>query len=97
MTKIAVVYFSGYGHTKVIAETFAQASEAVLVEINQEGEISQENWGILDQANAIVLVHQHIWAQRLGNLKNLQMHRLKFGSCVGGKIKFLLDLPIVQV
>lgn len=54
MTKIAVVYFSGYGHTKVIAETFAQSSDAVLVEINQEGEISEEHWSVLDQANAIV-------------------------------------------
>ena len=24
MSKISVVYFSGYGHTKVIAQTFAQ-------------------------------------------------------------------------
>ncbi|MBF7690791.1 flavodoxin family protein [Acinetobacter pollinis] len=54
MAKIAVVYFSGYGHTKVIAETFAKASDATLVEINSEGEVAQEGWDVLEQANAIV-------------------------------------------
>lgn len=54
MTKIAVVYFSGYGHTKVIAETFAQAVNADLVEIDQEGNVAEKGWDTLDNADAIV-------------------------------------------
>ncbi|KAA8731899.1 flavodoxin family protein [Acinetobacter qingfengensis] len=54
MTKVAVVYFSGYGHTKVIAETFANEIQAVLVEVDQQGEIADENWQTLNDAQAIV-------------------------------------------
>nr|WP_174505392.1 flavodoxin family protein [Acinetobacter sp. Marseille-Q1620] len=54
MSKIAVVYYSGYGHTKVIAETFAHEIDAQLVEINQEGEISEGDWEILNISDAIV-------------------------------------------
>ncbi|ENV11280.1 hypothetical protein F966_01071 [Acinetobacter higginsii] len=44
MTQIAVVYFSGYGHTKVVAETFAGAIDASLIEIDQNGEITEQDW-----------------------------------------------------
>ena len=39
MAKVAVVYFSGYGHTKVIAETFANEIAAQLIAIDQNGDI----------------------------------------------------------
>lgn len=54
MTKIAVVYFSGYGHTKVIAQTFAQPIDAILIEIDQNGEITEQDWQTLNDAQAIV-------------------------------------------
>ena len=54
MTKIAVVYFSGYGHTKVIAETFVGAINATLIEIDQKGDITEDDWQTLDQSDAIV-------------------------------------------
>ncbi|AVZ86221.1 flavodoxin family protein [Acinetobacter sp. WCHA45] len=54
MTKIAVVYFSGYGHTKVIAQNFAQPIDATLIEIDQNGEITEQDWQTLNDAQAIV-------------------------------------------
>lgn len=54
MANIAVVYFSGYGHTKVIAQTFAQEIDAQLVEIDEQGDIQSSDWDVLDQADAIV-------------------------------------------
>ena len=54
MSKIAVVYYSGYGHTKVIAETFAAEIDATLIEIDQEGNIQDQDWDTLDAADAIV-------------------------------------------
>lgn len=54
MLTIAVVYYSGYGHTRVIAETFANTINAQLVEINQQGDIQDSEWEILNQADAIV-------------------------------------------
>ena len=54
MTKTAVVYFSGYGHTKVIAETFAEAINADLIQIDQDGNIQDQDWDTLDAADAIV-------------------------------------------
>lgn len=32
-SNIAVVYFSGYGHTKVVAETFANEINAQLIQM----------------------------------------------------------------
>ena len=54
MSKIAVVYYSGYGHTKVIAETFANEIQANLVPVDQEGNISEADWDALDTSDAIV-------------------------------------------
>ncbi|QOW45304.1 MULTISPECIES: flavodoxin family protein [Acinetobacter] len=54
MSRIAVVYYSGYGHTKVIAETFAKEVDATLVAVNQEGDVTEADWAVLDAADAIV-------------------------------------------
>lgn len=54
MTQIVVVYFSGYGHTKVVAETFAGAIDAALIEIDQNGEITEQDWQTLNNAQGIV-------------------------------------------
>ena len=54
MSNIAVVYYSGYGHTKVVAETFAQTIQASLIEIDQNGEISEQAWQTLSKAKGIV-------------------------------------------
>ncbi|TCB38124.1 flavodoxin family protein [Acinetobacter sp. ANC 4910] len=54
MSNISVVYFSGYGHTKVIAQTFAQEISANLIEIDANGDIQEQDWETLDQSDAIV-------------------------------------------
>lgn len=54
MSKVAVVYYSGYGHTKVIAEHFAHEIDADLVAVDQEGNIQESEWNLLDAADAIV-------------------------------------------
>jgi multimeric flavodoxin WrbA len=54
MSNIAVVYFSGYGHTKVIAQTMANKIAAHLIEIDRNGEIQEQDWHTLDQSDAIV-------------------------------------------
>ena len=54
MAKVSLVYFSGYGHTKVLAETFAAQIEANLIEINQDGDIQDQDWQTLDDSAAIV-------------------------------------------
>ena len=98
MSNISVVFYSGYGHTKVIAQTFAQEIGANLVEIDPNGDIPEQDWLTLDWINLmqLYLVHQLIWALRRGNLKSLPMHLQKNGLLVHGKIKFSVALPIVQ-
>ncbi|MHC1481145.1 NAD(P)H-dependent oxidoreductase [Frateuria aurantia] len=54
MAKTVIVYFSGYGHTRRIAELAAQAAAADLVEISAEGEVSEAGWSQLDAAQAII-------------------------------------------
>lgn len=54
MTKTVVIFHSGYGHTKVVAEHVAAGAKADLIAISPEGDISEEDWTALDAADAIV-------------------------------------------
>ena len=54
MAKVIVVYHSGYGHTKAVAEHVAQGAGAELIAISAEGEIADADWDALDAADAIV-------------------------------------------
>ncbi|WP_226572909.1 flavodoxin family protein [Mangrovibacter yixingensis] len=54
MTKVAVVYYSGYGHTKLVAESVASGAQAELIEIDQEGNIPETAWDTLQAADAII-------------------------------------------
>ncbi len=60
MKKVAVVLHSGYGHTTNVAHAVIAGVDSVdevssvLVEIDAEGELSDEQWSELDSADAIV-------------------------------------------
>lgn len=54
MSQISVIYHSGYGHTKKIAEVIAEAASAKLIEINSEGDISEQDWETLDHSDGII-------------------------------------------
>ena len=55
MSNIVVVYHSGYGHTKRMAESVAAGANAKLVAIDAEGNLSESDWAALDQADAIIM------------------------------------------
>jgi NAD(P)H dehydrogenase (quinone) len=52
--KTAVVYHSGYGHTKRMAEAVAAGASATLVAIDAEGNVAEDGWAALDAADAII-------------------------------------------
>jgi len=54
MSHIAVVYHSGYGHTKRMAESVAAGAGATLVAIDTEGNLSDNDWETLNKADAII-------------------------------------------
>lgn len=54
MSKVAVVFHSGYGHTGKQAEAVANGAKATLVAIDAEGNLSDAQWAILNEADAIV-------------------------------------------
>ncbi|MBN3117335.1 flavodoxin family protein [Pectobacterium brasiliense] len=54
MTDVAVVYFSGYGHTKRIAEEVAEGANAILVAIDADGHVDEQGWETLNAADAII-------------------------------------------
>ncbi len=54
MSKIVIVYHSGYGHTKKVAEAVAQGSGGALLAIDAEGNLPEGGWEQLAAANAIV-------------------------------------------
>jgi multimeric flavodoxin WrbA len=54
MTKVAVVYHSGYGHTAKQAEAVAAGANGTLVAIDAEGNLTDAQWAVLQEAHAIV-------------------------------------------
>jgi len=54
MSKIAVVYHSGYGHTQRVAQAVAEGAQAQLITISPEGELSKSDWEALEQAQGII-------------------------------------------
>jgi NAD(P)H dehydrogenase (quinone) len=54
MSKIVIVYHSGYGHTAKIAEAVAEGSGGALLAIDAEGNLPEGGWEQLAAASAIV-------------------------------------------
>jgi len=54
MPKIAIVYHSGYGHTRKVAEAVAEGSGGSLIAIDAEGNLPDGGWEQLAAADAIV-------------------------------------------
>jgi multimeric flavodoxin WrbA len=54
MSKIVIVYHSGYGHTKKVAEAVAEGSGGALLGIDAEGNLPEGGWEQLAAADAIV-------------------------------------------
>eukprot|EP00934_Nitzschia_sp_Nitz4_P002647 Nitzschia sp. Nitz4//scaffold11_size288233//83873//84427//NITZ4_000753-RA/size288233-processed-gene-0.213-mRNA-1//-1//CDS//3329534011//2637//frame0 len=54
MVSVAVVYFSGYGHNKVVAEAVIKGANAKEIVISPEGEITPDEWETLSKADAII-------------------------------------------
>ena len=54
MSKIVIVYHSGYGHTKKVAEAVAEGSGGALLAIDAEGNLPAGGWEQLAAAKAIV-------------------------------------------
>jgi len=52
--KIVIVYFSGYGHTKRMAESVAEGAGGTLLAIDQEGNLPESGWETLAAADAII-------------------------------------------
>lgn len=54
MSKTIVVYHSGYGHTKRVAEHVAEGAGAELIAIDAEGNVPEGTWEKLNAADAII-------------------------------------------
>jgi NAD(P)H dehydrogenase (quinone) len=54
MSKTVVVYFSGYGHTKRVAEAVAEGARASLIAISSEGDLPEGAWDELAAADGII-------------------------------------------
>jgi NAD(P)H dehydrogenase (quinone) len=54
MSDVIVIYHSGYGHTKVVAEHVAKGANGALIAIDENGDIADSDWDTLNAAKAIV-------------------------------------------
>jgi multimeric flavodoxin WrbA len=55
MSKIVIVFHSGYGHTRRMAESVAQGAGGELLAIDAEGNLPEGGWEKLAAADAIVM------------------------------------------
>ena len=75
MSKVVVIYHSGYGHTQRMAQSVAKGADAELLEISAEGNLPEGGWETLAAADAIVMDRPPTWAALAGSSKNLPTHR----------------------
>lgn len=54
MSKVVVVYHSGYGHTQRVAQQVAEGAAAQLIAIDAEGNLGEADWAVLAEADAII-------------------------------------------
>ena len=54
MTRVAIVYHSGYGHTHRMAQAVAEGANAELIAIDAEGNLPPGAWEQLKAADAII-------------------------------------------
>ncbi len=55
MSKIVVVYHSGYGHTQRMAQAVADGAGAELLAIDADGNLPEGGWDTLNAADAIIM------------------------------------------
>ncbi len=55
MAEVIVVYHSGYGHTKRMAQAVAEGAGATLLPIGAEGNLPEGGWDTLRTADAIIM------------------------------------------
>ena len=55
MTKVIVVYHSGYGHTQRMAHCVAEGASAELLVIDADGNLPEDGWETLAAADAIIM------------------------------------------
>lgn len=54
MSRIAIVFHSGYGHTQRVAQAVADGAGAELIAIDADGNLPEGGWETLDAADAII-------------------------------------------
>jgi NAD(P)H dehydrogenase (quinone) len=55
MTKVVVVYHSGYGHTQRMAHSIAEGAGAEILVIDADGNLPEGGWEALSAADAIIM------------------------------------------
>ena len=55
MSKVTVVYHSGYGHTQRMAQAVAEGAGADLIAIDAEGNLPEGGWEALQACDAIIM------------------------------------------
>lgn len=53
--KGVVIFHSGYGHTRRMADAIAEGAKASLLPIDEDGNLTHQAWAEIDQAHYIIL------------------------------------------
>lgn len=97
MTKIAVVFHSGYCHTVKQAEAVAKGANATLVAIDVDGNLTDAQWSTLNDADAIVFGSPTYMGTVSWQFKKFADASSSNGFLSNGKTKYLAALPIQRL
>ena len=78
MTRVVVVYHSGYGHTQRMAQAVAEGANAELIAITPEGDLPGNGWEQLKAADAIIFAARG--AARVRTERRRRGKRLNFAT-----------------
>ncbi|HHE8279545.1 TPA: hypothetical protein ACPFJF_004178 [Pseudomonas aeruginosa] len=100
MSAIAIVYFSGYGHTARLAEAVREGAQSVpgsrvsVHAIDPQGELPGSAWKALEEADAIVYGSPTYMGGPAGSSRSSPMPPPSPGSSSAGRTRWLPVSPI---
>ena len=77
--RTVVVYHSGYGHTKRLAEVVTEGASASLFAIDADGNLPEGAWTALESADAIIFGSPTTWVGQASNSSGSRTRLPKLG------------------
>lgn len=92
-TRVAIVYHSGYGHTKKVAEAVAAGSVGALLAIDTEGNLNGDKFSTLTYFFTLSQQHGMLWVGSGMHPSNAKAHSRDDINNLGGYAGLITATP----